>query len=81
MPSPYRGEDVAGALVEGARRAGVPMHRLEVLSDEAAQIWTVRATLGGGEDRRMIFPFASARGIYTPAEIAALFISGSWPFG
>jgi hypothetical protein len=81
MPAPYRAEEVASALVEAVRRSGRTLHRLEVAPDERARVWIVRVTDRGGADHRLTFPFASARGIYTPAEIAAHLVSGSWPFG
>jgi hypothetical protein len=81
VPPPYRADEVATALMEAGRRAGLPVHRLEVVPDETAQVWIIRASRPGGEEHRLTFPFASATGIYTPAEIAALLTRGSWPFG
>jgi hypothetical protein len=71
---------MAMAIQAAARAAGVPIERIEVLADEAAAVWIVRVRVASRE-RRMTFPFASARGIYTPAEVAAHVLSERWPFG
>jgi hypothetical protein len=80
MPSPYLAEEVASALSESARRAGMRLERLEVVADEAARVWIILATPPHGDVQRMTFPFASARGIYTPAEIANHLVHDTWPF-
>lgn len=81
MPAPYHANEITSALIDGARRAGLPLHHLTVRPDEEAQVWLIRARSPSGDVMRLTFPFASARGIYTPAEIAGHFTSGSWPFG
>ncbi|MBI4520295.1 MAG: hypothetical protein HY701_05630 [Gemmatimonadetes bacterium] len=81
MPPPYQADEIASALMDAARRAGLRLERLEVLPDEGQQIWIIRATGPAGEEHCLTFPFASAHGIYTPAEIAAHLTRGTWPFG
>jgi len=81
VPAPYRTSEMACALIEAARLEGLPLRQIAVRPDEEARVWLIAVTFGSGEVRRLTFPFASARGIYTPAEIADRFLGGSWPFG
>ena len=81
MPAPYSSEEVARAVNAATRQAGLPLERLEVIPDVAAQVWIIRAAAPGATQQHLIFPFASPRGIYTPAEIAAHLVEQSWPFG
>lgn len=81
MPAPYHTDEIASAVTQAAREAGLPIRRLEVVADQERQVWIIRASGASGEEHRMTFPFATALGIYTPAEIAAHLTRRSWPFG
>lgn len=81
MPAPYSGEEIARALIDAARRARLPLHQVDIVADEDARTWLIRLRGLAGEEHRLVFPFASARGIYTPAEIATHVTLGTWPFG
>lgn len=81
MPAPYRTDEIATALMAVARRADLPLHSVEISANDAARIWVIRLRGRDGEEHRLNFPFASARGIYTPAEIADHITRGTWPFG
>jgi hypothetical protein len=78
---PYRPDEIATALMEAARGRGSSPDLLEVVANEAAGIWIIRARGHNGKVGRLTFPFSSPQGIYTPAEIAAHLMRGSWPFG
>ena len=80
-PTPYHSDEIASAIVEAARRGGVPLRHVVVRADEDAGVWLIQGSGERGEDQRLTLPFASAQGIYTPAEIARHFTRGSWPFG
>lgn len=81
MPTPYRSEEIAEALIVAARRDGRPFRRIEVISDDAAGSWRIRVTGEDGRTEQLELPFATARGICTPAEIADHLVRGDWPFG
>jgi hypothetical protein len=80
VPTPYRSDEIASALVEAAKARGLSFRELEVVADEKAQLWLIRLKGEGREHDRLTFPFASGRGIYTPAEIAGHLTAGTWPF-
>lgn len=67
-------------MVAGARQRDMTISALEVQANEISGRWIVCADVSGERHCRS-FPFASKRGIYTPAELAELFLEGTWPFG
>ena len=80
MPSPYAAHEIASALVDAAGRAGLQLRIVTIAPDEEAQVWLIRIAGEDGSEQTLTFPFASAHGIYTPAEIARQVTRGSWPF-
>jgi sugar/nucleoside kinase (ribokinase family) len=78
--SPYGPDEISRAILEAARHRGIRIARLTVQADDHTRTWTIRAADPSGEVRRATFPFASTRGIYSPAEIAERFTSDTWPF-
>lgn len=81
MQPPYRPEEIAAELMEAAKRAGLVIRRLDVMPDTVRGVWAIRVDGPGGGTQRLTFPFASPRGIYTPAEIGEWMVRGGWPFG
>jgi hypothetical protein len=80
MPAPYRGDEVATAIAEELRRAGRVTASIRVVADDANRQWRILMRVTGGGDRSHVLPYATARGIYTPREIARLVTGSDWPF-
>lgn len=70
MPTPYGSDEVAAAVAERLRVAGVSFTTLHVVADERSRDWTVAIALTGGEARRLRVPFSTREGITVPREIA-----------
>lgn len=77
MLPPYGAEEVAEALRRRLVRGGLAFRRLVVTADDVARQWRVEARLEGRGDVVAAFPFTSAAGIHTPAEIADWFVAAA----
>lgn len=74
---PYGAEEVAEAVQRRLVRGGFQFRRLVVTADDVAREWRVEAQLEEWGDVVASFPFASAAGIHTPAELADWFAAAA----